>query len=205
MTYSGNGNIYLEKIASRQKLDDFAQDPKSFQEPIVKNIMTGFTYGGLGGSVYGMKGQLGEIQKAVNKGGNEALVESVFRAGENVTHHTLKGAMLGAGAGAVYGAIKHIPATVEHTDNHAHINGVYEYAAGHLDPYMGKVSGGVVGGLVGRRFHLPVRSGAGNIEKWTVNAIPGTLGTLAGAKIGQDQADRHNTRLLNRIKEKYYE
>lgn len=203
MTYSGN--VYLEKIATRQKLDDFAQDPKSFQEPIVKNIMTGFTYGGLGGSVYGMKGQLGEIQKAVNKGGNEALAEAVFKASSNVTHHTLKGAMLGAGAGAVYGAVKHIPTTVEHTDNHAHINGVYEYAAGHLDPYMGKVSGGVVGGVIGRRFHIPTRSAAGNIEKWTIGAIPGTIGTLAGAKIGQDQAEKHNNRLLNRIKEKYYE
>lgn len=203
MTYLGN--VYLEKIASRQKLDDFAEDPKSFQEPVVKNILTGFTYGGLGGSVYGMRDQLPAMSAALKSGGNEALVEAAFKAGAGVTHHTLKGAMLGAGAGAVYGAIKHIPKTIEHTDNHAHVNGVYEYAAGHLDPYMGQVSGGVVGGLIGRRFHIPTRATAGNIEKWTIGAIPGTIGTLAGAKIGQDQAEKHNNRLLNRIKEKYYE
>ena len=133
MTYSGN--VYLEKIASRQKLDDFAEDPKSFQEPVVKNILTGFTYGGLGGSVYGMRDQLPAMSAAL----------------------------------------------------------------------MGQVSGGVVGGLIGRRFHIPTRATAGNIEKWTIGAIPGTIGTLVGAKIGQDQAEKHNNRLLNRIKEKYYE
>lgn len=203
------GDAVLKKqAADAQDLNDYATDYTSYQEPILKNVLTGSSVGGFGGSVAAFPrvfDKVVEMHKLDNSA--EQLAKATRGSGKIMGKYGRVGALAGAGAGLAWGVKSHLQPHIEHIANNSHIDGVVEYSKRHIDPRLGALPSAVAGGYLASKLSskIPIPVPSHPVWGTVVSLAPVILGGAAGEKLGVKGMDAYNNYVLNDVKSKYYQ
>jgi len=200
------GDAVMKKQAAEQDLRDYASDYTSYQEPILKNVLTGATVGGFGGTVMAVPRIIDKIvaMKAISNS-PEQLAKATEQSARLAAKYSRIGSLAGAGAGLAWGVRSHLLPHQEHVSNNSHIDGVVEYSKRHIDPALGAlpsaVAGGYIAGKLGSKIPLP----ANPILRTALSLAPGLAGAIAGEKLGTKGMNAYNDYVLNDVASKHYQ
>lgn len=199
-------NLYMNKQATEQDLRDYASDYSSYQEPILKNVLTGASVGGFGGTVLAMPKVVDKIVKMkaiVNT--PDQLAKATEASGKIVGKYGRIGSLAGAGAGLAWGVKSHLAPHKERVADNAHIDGVVEYSKRHIDPKLGAIPSAVAGGYIANKLSSKIPLPANPMLRTAVSLAPGLVGAVLGEKLGLKGMNAYNDYVLNDVRSKYYE
>lgn len=194
------GDAVLKKQASEQDLRDYASDYTSYQEPILKNVLTGASVGGFGGTMMAFPKVVDKVleMKAIANT-PEQLAKATEASTRIVGKYGRVGSLAGAGAGLAWGVKTHLEPHREHVSNNAHIDGVVEYSKRYIDPKLGALPSAVVGGYLANKLSSKIPLPANPILRTAASIAPGVAGAILGEKLGVKGMNAYNDYVLNDI------
>lgn len=201
------GDAVLKKQAADvSDLNAYASDYSSYQEPILKNVLTGASVGGFGGTVLAMPKVVDKIvkMKAIANTPDQ-LAKATEASGKIVGKYGRIGSLAGAGAGLAWGVKSHLAPHKERVADNAHIDGVVEYSKRHIDPKLGAIPSAVTGGYIANKLSSKIPLPANPMLRTAVSLAPGLVGAVLGEKLGLKGMNAYNDYVLNDVRSKYYE
>ena len=201
------GDAVLKKQAADvQDLNDYAADYTSYQEPILKNVLTGSSVGGFSGTMMAFPKVVDKVlEMKTNANTPEQLAKATQASGRIMARYGRVGALAGAGAGLAWGVKAHLQPHREHVANNSHIDGVVEYSKRHIDPRLGAFPSAAAGGYLASKLSSKIPLPAHPILGTAISMAPAILGAVAGEKLGVKGMDAYNNYVLNDVKSKYYQ
>lgn len=201
------GDAVLKKQAADvSDLNAYASDYSSYQEPILKNVLTGASVGGFGGTVLAMPKVVDKIvkMKAIANTPDQ-LAKATEASGKIVGKYGRMGSLAGAGAGLAWGVKSHLAPHKERVADNAHIDGVVEYSKRYIDPKLGAIPSAVTGGYIANKLSSKIPLPANPMLRTAVSLAPGLVGAVLGEKLGLKGMNAYNDYVLNDVRSKYYE
>ena len=201
------GDAVLKKqAADAQDLTDYASDYTSYQEPILKNILTGTSVGSFGAS-------MASFPKIVDKvmamhaadSSTDNMAKATREVGKIMARYGRVGGLAGAGAGLAWGIKSHLQPHREHVSNNSHIDGVVEYSKRHIDPRLAAIPSAIAGGYLASKLSSKIPIPTHPIWGTAVALAPAIIGAGVGEKLGIKGLDAYNDYVLNDVRSKYYE
>lgn len=203
------GDAVLKKQAADvQDLNDYAADYTSYQEPMLKNVLTGSSVGSFGAS-------MASFPKIVDKvmamhaadSSTDNMAKTTREVGKIMARYGRVGGLAGAGAGLAWGVKSHLQPHREHVANNSHIDGVVEYSKRHIDPRLAAIPSAIVGGYLASKLSSKIPLPVPSHPVWgtAISMAPAILGAVAGEKLGVKGMDAYNNYVLNDVKSKYYQ
>lgn len=201
------GDAVLKKqAADAQDLNDYASDYTSYQEPILKNVLTGTSVGSFGASMASFPKIVDTVMAMhAADSSTDNMAKATKEVGKIMARYGRVGGLAGAGAGLAWGVKSHLQPHREHVSNNSHIDGVVEYSKRHIDPRLAAIPSAIVGGYLASKLSSKIPIPTHPIWGTAVALAPAIIGAGVGEKLGIKGLDAYNDYVLNDVRSKYYE